>query len=77
MRSDSNAAAAQPRQLLLRVFAGLFGGFLGLVLLKFGNPPIMEKWVTTPTNGAVNSQQRHVSLSANLRLCSDSRHTSW
>lgn len=28
----------------------LFGGFLGLALLKFGNPPIMEKWVTAPTN---------------------------
>src|SRR6266853_5689681 len=34
--------------LLPRVFAALFGGFLGLSLLKFGNPPIMEKWVTFP-----------------------------
>src|SRR2546422_506054 len=34
--------------LLPRVFAALFGGFLGLSLLKFGNPPIMEKWVTSP-----------------------------
>src|SRR5579862_7011766 len=32
------------------VFTALFGGFLGLALLKFGNPPIMEKWVTAPTN---------------------------
>lgn len=31
-----------------RVFAALFGAFLGLSLLKFGNPPIMEKWVTGP-----------------------------
>src|SRR5438552_9567905 len=31
-----------------RIFAGLFGAFLGLSLLKFGNPPIMEKWVTPP-----------------------------
>src|SRR6266567_5372866 len=35
-------------ELLLRVFAALFGGLLGLSLLKFGNPPIMEKWVTSP-----------------------------
>src|SRR6266568_3439300 len=35
-------------ELLPRVFAALFGGFLGLSLLKFGNPPIMEKWVTSP-----------------------------
>ncbi len=31
-----------------RIFAGLFGAFLGLALLKFGNPPITEKWVTAP-----------------------------
>src|SRR5437763_11572999 len=31
-------------------FAGVFGAFLGLSLLKFGNPPIMEKWVTAPAN---------------------------
>jgi hypothetical protein len=31
-----------------RVFAALFGAFLGLCLLKFGNPPIMERWVTAP-----------------------------
>ena len=34
--------------LLPRIFAGLFGAFLGLCLLKFGNPPITEKWVTAP-----------------------------
>src|SRR5215471_18138474 len=32
------------------IFAACFGAFLGLSLLKFGNPPIMEKWVTRPTN---------------------------
>ncbi len=32
------------------VFAALFGGLLGLSLLKFGNPPIMEKWVSIPNN---------------------------
>jgi O-antigen ligase len=31
-----------------KVFAGLFGAFLGLSLVKFGNPPIMEKWVIAP-----------------------------
>jgi O-antigen ligase len=31
-----------------KVFAILFGAFLGLCLLKFGNPPIMEEWVTKP-----------------------------
>jgi len=30
------------------VFAALFGACLGLALLKFGNPPITEKWVTAP-----------------------------
>jgi O-antigen ligase len=32
------------------VFSGLFGAFLGLALLKFGNPPIMEKFIEPPTN---------------------------
>jgi O-antigen ligase len=31
-----------------RVFAALFGAFLGLALLKFGTPPIMEKYTTAP-----------------------------
>jgi O-antigen ligase len=35
-------------ELLPSIFAGLFGAFLGLALLKFGNPPITEKWVITP-----------------------------
>jgi hypothetical protein len=39
-----------PAPWLARVFAGLFGAFLGLALLKFGDPPIMEKYVTTPQN---------------------------
>jgi O-antigen ligase len=33
---------------LPHVFAALFGAFLGLSLLKFGNPPTMEKWTTAP-----------------------------
>ena len=32
------------------LFTALFGAFLGLTLIKFGNPPIMEKWVTAPSN---------------------------
>ncbi len=32
------------------LFAGLFGAFLGLSLLKFPNPPIMAKFVERPTN---------------------------
>ncbi len=50
------AASAKPvpiarQQLLLpAAFAAAFGAFLGLALLKFGNPPIMEKFTTPPTN---------------------------
>jgi len=33
-----------------QVFAALFGGLLGLSLLKFGNPIIMEKYMEWPTN---------------------------
>ena len=39
-----------PEAPLAQVFAALFGGFLGLALIKFGNPPIFERWVTAPTN---------------------------
>ncbi|HEX5223339.1 MAG TPA: O-antigen ligase family protein [Verrucomicrobiae bacterium] len=34
-----------------RCFPLLFGIFLGLALLKFCNPPVMEKFVESPTNG--------------------------
>src|SRR6266853_1988950 len=43
-------AHSNSKETLQRVFAASFGAFLGLSLLKFGNPPIMEKWVTTPAN---------------------------
>jgi O-antigen ligase len=33
------------------LFALLFGLFLGLCLLKFGNPAVMEKFATMPANG--------------------------
>lgn len=39
-----------PKQVAQGLFAALFGAFLGLSLLKFGNPPIMEKWVERPGN---------------------------
>ncbi len=31
-----------------RVFAGLFGALLGLALLKFGNPVVLEKQIVWP-----------------------------
>lgn len=31
-------------------YGGLVGAFFGLTLLKFGNPPIMEQYVTAPEN---------------------------
>jgi O-antigen ligase len=52
---SSPAATARPRgrtdgsdTLAQRIFAGLFGTFLALALLKFSNPAIMEKWTSTP-----------------------------
>jgi hypothetical protein len=33
------------------LFSALLGAFFGLCLLKFSNPPIMEKYVETPRNG--------------------------
>jgi len=42
MKPEPAAATVQREPLLPRIFAGLFGAFLGLSLLKFGNPPILE-----------------------------------
>jgi O-antigen ligase len=50
MKSQPLPQGAKDHKLLPSIFAGLFGAFLGLALLKFGNPPITEKWVTAPTN---------------------------
>jgi O-antigen ligase len=36
--------------LLPWLFSAVVALFFGLTLLKFSNPPIMEKWVTPPTN---------------------------
>ncbi len=49
MKNPVASGEASPR-LLERVFPVLFGCFLGLTLLKFGNPPIMEKFVVPPSN---------------------------
>jgi O-antigen ligase len=43
-----SAAAKTEWAALKRSFPVAFGLFLGLSLLKFGNPPIMEKWVANP-----------------------------
>jgi O-antigen ligase len=51
MKSRPQPEEATDHELLPSVFAGLFGAMLGLTLLKFGNPPITEKWVTAPANG--------------------------
>ena len=40
----------KPNDRLANVFALGFGAFLGLALLKFGNPCILEKLVDQPTN---------------------------
>ena len=50
MNSAAHPVGPQSDRLVSRVFAGLFGGFLGLTLLKFGNPPVTEKWVEPPTD---------------------------
>lgn len=54
--SSSPKLAGAPAETLPRagtgsaIFSLTFGLFLGLALLKFGNPPIFEQWVTVPHN---------------------------
>ena len=50
MTPEPQPKAAQRQERWPSIFAGLFGAFLAVALLKFGNPPITEKWVTAPTN---------------------------
>ena len=50
MASDKNLADRRTAVVPPWLFSGLFGVFLGLALLKFGNPPIMEKLIEPPTN---------------------------
>lgn len=47
MARTTGAVPAKP-QTAGKQFPLLWGAFLGLCLLKFGNPPIMEKWVSAP-----------------------------
>jgi O-antigen ligase len=49
MKPESKPAASPPSKFLSRLFAAAFGALLGLTLLKFGNPPIMERWTVYPT----------------------------
>ncbi len=48
MNPQPESPGADNSGLLAHFFAGLLGAFLGLCLLKFGSPPITEKWVTAP-----------------------------
>ncbi len=50
MKPPPKPTAAEGEGLLPRLFAGFFGAFLGLSLLKFGNPPIFERWVSAPAD---------------------------
>src|SRR5438105_4578649 len=47
-RANPISDQLRANSLLPTAFTALFGVFLGLSLLKFGNPPIMEKWVDEP-----------------------------
>ena len=50
MKPARKDAARLNTELLPRVFAGLFGAFLGLSLLKFGNPAVFEHLIGWPAN---------------------------
>lgn len=49
--SKSNPPAAARATRWQHAFPLIFGAFLGLALLKFCNPPVMDKFVVPPTNG--------------------------
>lgn len=53
MPKNSAAVPAQADQAnrAAKIFAVLFGTFLGLALLKFSTPAIMDRFVESPTNG--------------------------
>ena len=50
MNSEQPPALAKPEPWIRRVFPVGYGVFLGICLLKFGNPPITEKYVVSPSN---------------------------
>ena len=41
-------SARSPEQLVATLFAALMGGWLGVALLKFGNPIILDKMIERP-----------------------------
>jgi len=51
MASRPNPAERQRVTFWPRIFPVCFGIFLGIALLKFCNPPVMEKFVTPPVGG--------------------------
>ena len=51
MKPDHPAVTKPTGDKVARLFAMLMGGFLGLTLLKFGNPVVLEKLVLWPANG--------------------------
>jgi hypothetical protein len=50
MKSGAQTAVAQSDRPLARLFSALFGALLGLDLLKFGNPVVLDKLVVQPTD---------------------------
>lgn len=52
MKSPSNSGTMQTDTKISRVFSVLFGAVLGLSLVKFGNPSILEWRVNWPNNGS-------------------------
>jgi len=51
MKSQNHAGAVPARERLAPAFSALFGLVLGLSLLKFGNPVVLERLVSWPANG--------------------------
>jgi len=51
MAAKSNPTEIPRAGWWLRIFPICFGTFLGLALLKFCNPPVMDKFVVPPANG--------------------------
>ncbi len=47
----TNQTGNAPATLPAKIFAVIFGAFLGLALLKFATPSVMDKFVESPTTG--------------------------
>ncbi len=47
----TNQTGNDPATLHSKIFAAIFGAFLGLALLKFATPSVMDKFVESPTTG--------------------------